>query len=72
MMIPACGKKRGRFAKTLRQFESEHITIKSKRAFQVSHLQMDMTDTCRWMNRSGFHELKCAGTDSTTMIATQP
>ena len=50
MMIPTRGEKCGRRSEALRQFKPKHITIKSKRAFQVRHFQMHMTHPDIGMN----------------------
>ena len=51
MMITAGRDKRGGAAKALREFKTEHSTIKAKRPFEIGNLQVYMPDRDVGMDR---------------------
>ena len=50
VVVSTCRQKRGRITHPLRDGESQDIAVKGKRAIQVSHLQVHMSDTSLWVN----------------------
>lgn len=51
MMITTGGKKRRLTPHALRDLEAQHVAIKSKRAFEIGDLEMDMADFDPCINR---------------------
>lgn len=50
-MIPAGREERGGVTDAGGHFEAEHVPVKAERAFQVGHLEVDVTDAGQGMDR---------------------